>query len=73
MLSASRVNGDLKDTYEELGALVLTALEKNELKWDNLRAQALVEKIKKSEEHLQEMEKEVQGIKAEKRSDSSNV
>lgn len=63
MILASKTNSSLHESYEELGHLVLKALKKNELRWDNQRVQDLILKIENCEKELESIEKEVKKIK----------
>lgn len=63
MLNASKTNSCLHEAYEELGVLVAKALEKNQIEWDNPRAQELVQTIKQCKRNLNDIEHEVNKIK----------
>jgi hypothetical protein len=66
MLSASKVNTCLRESYEELGKYTAECLEKNELQWDNGRAQELLQTIQECRKTLEEIEGEVNQIKFSK-------
>ncbi|WP_127717957.1 hypothetical protein [Halobacteriovorax sp. HLS] len=63
MLSASKTNSVLNESYEELGHLAFKAVEKGELKWEHMRVQELVNTIKKCEADLETIENDVSEIK----------
>jgi len=63
MLSASRTNTCLHDAYEELGQLTAEALESGELKWENAKAQELINTISSCEKDLELIDSEVSKIK----------
>ena len=62
MISASKTNTCLHESYEELGQLLVKALEKGEVEWDNLRVQSLIEKVKECENNLDSIESELNKI-----------
>ena len=63
MLSASKTNSSLHESYEELGHIVAKAIESKELDWDNARAKELIEKINSCKSDLELIEDEVNKIK----------
>ena len=63
MISASKTNTSLHESYEELGQLLVKALEKGEIEWDNLRVQSLIKKVKECEKNLDSIESELNKIK----------
>lgn len=63
MLSASKTNTALHESYEELGHLAFIALESGDLNWDSERAKELVNSIKSCECDLENIEKDVNEIK----------
>lgn len=63
MLSASKSNSSMHEAYEELGHLIKKALENDEVKWENSRAQELVESISACEKELNLFETEVNDIR----------
>ncbi|MCF8058624.1 MAG: hypothetical protein K9K67_04965 [Bacteriovoracaceae bacterium] len=63
MLSASKTNTTLHETYEELGVLVARAIKNNELQWDNEKVQKLLMKIEGCESDLKGIEEEVNDIR----------
>lgn len=63
MLNATKANSQLHETYEQLGQLLMKAIESNELKWDNPKANELLERIKVLEHEMEEIELEVNKIK----------
>lgn len=72
MLSASKTNSTLHETYEELGILTAEAIKKNELKWDNEKVKKLLKTIEGCEADLKDIENEVNDIRfAEENSSGS--
>jgi hypothetical protein len=65
MLSASKTNTSLKDTYEELGHLVVKSIRNNELDWSNARVHQLIAKIEECEAKLESIEEDVKNIKCQ--------
>ena len=63
MLSATKTNSSLHETYEELGHLTAQALEDGSLSWDNPKARELVERINAHRKELESIEEEVNHIK----------
>ena len=63
MLTASKTNTTLHESYEELGQLVARELEKGQLDWDHPRAKELLANIKACEKDLETIESEVRKIK----------
>ncbi len=63
MLSASKTNTTLHESYEEIGTLVVKALKNGELQWDNPRVNEILNTIKGCEKDLELMEKEVNHIR----------
>lgn len=63
MLSASKTNTDLHESYEELGIMVVEAIRKGTLEWDNPRVKELINSIENCEQDLSEIEKEVNHIR----------
>ena len=63
MLSASKTNSSLHEAYEELGMLVVKALDKRELKWNNVRVLELVDRVKEYEKDLALIEGEMNKLK----------
>ena len=63
MISASKTNSTLHETYEEIGSLVVQALKDGDLKWENTRVKELLETINQCEEDLESIEGEVNKIK----------
>ena len=63
MLSASKTNSCLHESYEELGHLVAKAIENNEIDWDNPKANELLSKINECKKDLESIEEEVNKIK----------
>lgn len=69
MLSASKTNTSLHESYEELGKLVASALENDSLKWDEPKAQELLNTIKNCQKDLETLEDEVNKIKFSENND----
>ena len=63
MLSASKTNTQLNESYEELGHLAFKAVDKGDLKWEHMRVQELINTIKKCEQDLETIENDVSEIK----------
>jgi hypothetical protein len=63
MLTASRTNAHLKDTYEELGRLLEKGIENGELDWDSPKMRALLHTIKACRKDLEEIERKMNKLK----------
>jgi hypothetical protein len=63
MLSASKANTTLKNSYEELGMLAEKAINIGEIDWNSSQVQEILGKIKDAKESLEHIEDEVQQIK----------
>jgi hypothetical protein len=63
MLTASRTNSHLKDTYEELGKLLERGIENGEVDWDSPKMRALLHTIKACRRDLEDIEKKMNKIK----------
>jgi DNA-binding TFAR19-related protein (PDSD5 family) len=63
MLTASRTNSHLKETYEELGRLVENDIDQKILEWDSPKARAYLNTIRACKKDLAEIEKQVNRIK----------
>jgi hypothetical protein len=63
MLTASRTNAHLKDTYEELGRLLERGVENGEVDWDSPKMRALLHTIKACKKDLEEIERKMNKIK----------
>ena len=63
LLSASRTNAHLKDTYEELGRLLEKGIESGEVEWDSAKMRSLIHTIKACKQDLEHIEKQVYKIK----------
>lgn len=63
MLTASKTNTKLHESYEELGLMVAKALCSGELKWDNPRVHEILSEIKSCEKDLESIEEEVNTIR----------
>lgn len=63
MLTASRTNAHLKETYEELGRLAFEALKKEEFEWYHPRLKHMMQTIEACQKDLEEIENQVQKIK----------
>jgi pyruvate formate-lyase activating enzyme-like uncharacterized protein len=64
MLSASKANSTLHSAYEELGQLVVKEINSGALKWEHSKVKEILEQIKSCESDLNNIEKDVQDIKA---------
>lgn len=72
MLSASKTNSKLHNTYEELGMLVVRAIENGSLEWNHPRVKELVHEITSCEKDLETIEREVDNIRFSKESDHAS-
>lgn len=63
MLTASRTNAHLKDTYEELGRLLEKAVESGEVNWNSPKMQGLLHTIKACRKDLVDLENKMNKIK----------
>jgi hypothetical protein len=63
MLTASRTNAHLKDTYEDLGRLLENGIENGDLQWDSPKLRSLLHTIKACKSDLHELEKKMNKIK----------
>ena len=63
MLTASRTNAHLKDTYEELGRTLEKGLETGEVQWDSTKVKALLNTVRACKKDLEEIERQVYKIK----------
>lgn len=63
MLTASRTNAHLKETYEELGKLLERGVENGEVDWDSPKMRALLHTIKACKKDLEEIERKMNKIK----------
>ena len=64
MVQASKASTELHETYEELGKMVAQAMKSQELDWKNPNARVLVTQAAELEHLLNEMEGDVQTLKA---------
>jgi len=63
MLTASRTNAHLKETYEELGRLLEQGIDSKEIEWDSAKVRSLLHSAKACKKDLEEIEKQVYKIK----------
>lgn len=63
MVTASRTNAHLKDTYEELGRLLERAVENEEVHWDSAKMRSLLHTIKACKQDLEDIEKQVNKLR----------
>lgn len=63
MLSASKTNSSLHEAYEELGVMVVEAMKKGELEWENERVHKILKAIETCHNDLECIEKEVNDIR----------
>ncbi len=63
MLTASRINTQMKDTYEELGKLLEKGVDSGEVDWDSPKLRALLYDIKACKKDLEEIEQAMNNIK----------
>lgn len=71
MLSASKTNSNLHESYKELGVLVAKAIEEGDITWENPRVHDLLKSIKDGEKDLELMEEEVNNIRFSSESESN--
>jgi hypothetical protein len=63
LLTASRTNAHLKETYEELGRLLEKGIDSGEVEWDSAKVRALLHAAKACKKDLEHIEKQVYKIK----------
>jgi hypothetical protein len=63
LLTASRTNAHLKDTYEELGRLLEKGIDSGEVEWDTSKVRALLHTVRACKKDLEEIENQVHRIK----------
>jgi hypothetical protein len=63
MLSASKTNSCLHESYEELGKIAFSDLDCGQLEWGNSKVPALIEKINQCHQELALIEKEMNKVK----------
>jgi seryl-tRNA synthetase len=63
MLSASKTNSSLVDSYQALGRLIYKDIKENRLKLDSVKVKTLVESIDSLTNQLEDFEQDVQKIK----------
>lgn len=63
LLTASRTNAHLKETYEELGRLLEKGIDSGEVEWDSAKVRALLHTAKACKKDLEHIEKQVYKIK----------
>ena len=63
MISASKANSELHETYELLGQEILKDIRNKKISWENTEAQRLIKIIEQKEDLLESMETQVQDIK----------
>lgn len=64
MLTASRTNAHLKETYEELGRLLEKGIDSGEVEWDCAKVRALLHTVRACKKDLEEIERQVHKIKS---------
>jgi predicted SprT family Zn-dependent metalloprotease len=69
MLSASKKNSDIHDSYERLGELLANAIRNKEHEWNHPIVHQLIKKIDDCEKSLEDIESDVNKIRF---SDSEN-
>ncbi|MFA6236690.1 MAG: hypothetical protein WC635_05120 [Bacteriovorax sp.] len=65
LLTASRTNAHLKDTYEELGRLLEKGIASGEVEWDSAKVRTLLHTVEACKKDLEHIEKQVYKIKFE--------
>lgn len=63
MISASQSNSELKESYEQLGILVVQAIKNDDLKWENKETHRLIKKIDNLKKQLTSLEDDLHTIK----------
>lgn len=63
MLTASRTNAHLKETYEELGRLLEKGIDSGEVEWDSAKVRALLHTVRACKKDLEEIERQVHKLK----------
>jgi pyruvate formate-lyase activating enzyme-like uncharacterized protein len=63
MLSASKTNSTLHESYEELGVLLVDAIKTKKIVWDDERVQSLIKRIDGCESDLENIEDQVNKIR----------
>lgn len=67
MVQASRASSELHETYEELGRSLVKAIKSKELEWKDPHIRVLMTRVDDLELLLNEMEGDVQDLKASPR------
>lgn len=65
MISASKINTELHETFEALGRYALEQIRLEKLNWKDDEVKGLIKKIETCERSLEEFERHVKDIKAE--------
>lgn len=63
LITASRTNAHLKETYEEMGRLLEEAMDSGEVKWDSAKIRALLHSAKACKKDLKELNDQVYKIR----------
>lgn len=63
LLTASRTNAHLKETYEELGKMLEKGIDSGEVEWDSAKVRMLLHTIKACKKDLEHLERQVYKIK----------
>ena len=63
MISASKMNTLLHDTYEDLGRMAAKSLREGTLEWDDPRIGEIIKKLESYENNLEKIEGDVNKIK----------
>jgi hypothetical protein len=63
MLTASKANSELHETYEAIGEFVVKSLRNNDLEWDHPEMLKFLKKIEECEQSLENIESDVNDIK----------
>ncbi len=71
MLNATSSNSRLHECYEELGRMLVKAIDEGELTWESAKVKDLCQEIKQLELTLDQYEKEVEKIKKDQTSSDS--
>ena len=63
MLHASKINSGLNSTYQALGVMLVEAIQRNEINWDEPKVKKMIEDVERFKFELSNYENEVNQIK----------
>ena len=72
MIAASRTNGELNESFEELGKYAFFALKEGTLHWEDEKVSGFLTKIETLQNEISEIEGDVQNIKFPKATQNKN-